>query len=145
MSSSDFANPHLLLGMLLWFDHSFLFSFSFFFFLSSSGKCELFGKERFSLKFIRYVPMQWFLKYLFLFNYSYYKKSHCNSTGLAIQNSQWITLDNLQWVVFPSHMKCHYYWTQEKFWYNLQKTRTVSLSVCCANNQSICLQNLLCV
>lgn len=45
MSSSDFENSRLMLGMLLWFDHFLLFSFSFFLFPCSSGKRELFGSE----------------------------------------------------------------------------------------------------
>lgn len=61
--------------------------------------------------------------------------------GLAIQNVQWMTLDNFQWIFFLPHMQYHYYITQEKFRYSYQKAHLL----CCANNQRIPLENLLCV
>lgn len=42
---------------------------------------------------------------------------------------------------FLPHMERHYYRTQEIFWYSCQNAHLV----CCANNQSIPLENLLCV
>lgn len=60
---------------------------------------------------------------------------------MAIYNVQWMTLDNFQWIFFLPHLECHYYRTQEIFWYSYQKAHLV----CCANNQSILFENFLCV
>lgn len=132
--------------MFLQFDHSFFFSFIFFFFLSSSGirVCLERTDSLWSSFIIHSCKDSWnifsFLttpiikkplgiKKIFL-------KKHM---GLAIQNAQWMTLDNFQWI-----FSC-LTWnittkTWKKFWYSYQKAHLVS----CANNQSIPLENVLC-